>query len=228
MTVVRKSTLSTVEVSRSCIIVYSERYWPAPPSFTVCVPSFRVWFASVHPSDCCWLKSSSSVSTVCVSMSSEQKMVYSDYIKQKILFCRRSGKSYQKIVLSLAEEGRAVTKAGVGKFLQHYKETRTIACTPGSGQRSKVKAYTQRLIEEQMEADDETTGKELQKLLVKNGIKVSSTMALRWRSQLSWTSKSTRYCQMIRDVSKAKRLEWPQLNKDMPFDDIIHTNETTV
>ena len=155
-------------------------------------------------------------------------MVYSDYIKQRILFYRRSGKSYQKIVLSLAEEGHAVTKAGVGKFLRHYKETGTIARAPGSGQTSKMTVEAQRLIEEQMEADDETTGKELQKLMSTNGIEVSSTTALRWRSQLGWTSKSTSYCQMIGDVNKAKRLEWAQLNKDMTFDDIIYTDETTV
>ena len=80
-------------------------------------------------------------------------------------------------------------------------------------------AEAQSLIEEQMEADNKTTGKELQKLLFKNGIKVSSTMAFRWRSQLGWTLKSTSYCQMICDVNKAKRLEWAQLNKDMSFDD---------
>ena len=90
-------------------------------------------------------------------------MVYSDYI-----FYRCSSKSYQKIVLSLAEEGHAVTKAGAGKVLRHFKETGTITRAHGSGQRSKMTAEAQRLIEEQMEADDETTGKELQKLLSKN------------------------------------------------------------
>ena len=119
-------------------------------------------------------------------------------------------------------------KAGVGKFLRHYKEMGTIAHAPGRGQRSNMTAEAQRLIEEEMEADDETTGKELQKLLSKNGIKVSSTTALRWRSQLGWTSKSTSYCQMIQDVNKTKRLEWARQNKDMSFDDVIYTDETTV
>ena len=55
------------------------------------------------------------------------KMVYSDYVKQRILFYRCSGKSLQEIVQSLAEEGHVATKAGVAKFIRRYNETRTIA-----------------------------------------------------------------------------------------------------
>ena len=59
-------------------------------------------------------------------------MVYSDFVKQKILFFHHLGKSYA-IVCSLTE-GNATTKAGVYKFIQCYEETGMIACTPGSSQ----------------------------------------------------------------------------------------------
>ena len=53
-----------------------------------------------------------------------------------------------------------------------------------------------------MEKDDEMTGVELQKLLAKNDIQVASSTALRWRTELGWTSKGTSYCQMIRDANE--------------------------
>ena len=99
------------------------------------------------------------------------KMVYSDYVKLRILFYRRSGKSLQEIIRSLAEEGHVATKAGVAKFISRYNETGTITCAPGGGQKSKMTAEAKQIIEEQMEKNDETMGKELQKLLGQNASK---------------------------------------------------------
>ena len=65
----------------------------------------------------------------------------------------------------------------------------------------------EKIIEEQMSRDDETTGLELQKLLAGSGVQVDTSTALRWRKGLGWTSKGTSYCQMIRDVNTEKRLE---------------------
>ena len=78
----------------------------------------------------------------------------------------------------MAEEGHVATKAGIAKFLRCHDETGTIACAPGSGQKSKMTAETKQIVEEQMERNDETT-EELQKLLGEKGIKVASTTALR-------------------------------------------------
>ena len=59
-------------------------------------------------------------------------------------------------------------------------------------------------------------------------IHVSTRTVLRWRKQLGWTSKSTSYCQMIRDVNKEKRLAWAIQNKDMSFKDVIFSDESTI
>ena len=123
-------------------------------------------------------------------------MVYSEYLKQRILFYRRLGKSYGKIVHSLAEEGHKATKGGICKFYRRYEETGTISRQPGSGKSSKFMPRAEE-IEEQMQRDDETTGMELQKLLEENGIHVCSSTALKWRKNLGWTSKATSYCQMV-------------------------------
>ena len=47
-------------------------------------------------------------------------MVYSDYVKQRILFYHHSGKSLQQIVQSLAEEGHVDTKASLARLLRRY------------------------------------------------------------------------------------------------------------
>ena len=84
------------------------------------------------------------------------KMVNSDYVKQRILFYRRSGKSLQQIVRSLAEEGHVATKAGVAKFLRRYDEKGTIARAPESGQKSKMTAEAKQIVEQQMERNGDT------------------------------------------------------------------------
>ena len=62
----------------------------------------------------------------------KHKMVYSDYVKQRILFFRRSGKCYAGIERSLAEEDHTSTAVGSSGVVKIY--VGTIARVPGSGQ----------------------------------------------------------------------------------------------
>ena len=104
-------------------------------------------------------------------------MAYLDYIKERILFYHRSKKNCVQIIRCLAEEGRTASKVSVLKF----RETGTIARAPGTGQASKLTPEIRRVIEEQMEKNDEITGLELQKLLLKDA---SLSTILRWRNNL--------------------------------------------
>ena len=115
-------------------------------------------------------------------------MVFSDYVKQRILRYRRLRKNYEGIAHCLSEEGHKVTKVGVYKFLKRFEESGTIARNPGSGKASKMTSSAKQIIKEQMWRDDETTGSELQKLLSKEGINVSACTTIRWRQQLGWTA----------------------------------------
>ena len=62
------------------------------------------------------------------------RMVYSDYVKQRILVYNRCKKNCMEIAQCLLEEGYSVTKVGVAKLLHHYKETGSISRKPGTGQ----------------------------------------------------------------------------------------------
>ena len=111
-------------------------------------------------------------------------MVYSDYVKQRILFYHRSKKNGAEIVRNLAEEGYNASKVDVYKFIRRYKESGTIAREPGSGQTSKVNAEIRKLIEDQMQKNDETTIQELKQLLKKEGFDVAQSSIHQWRKYL--------------------------------------------
>ena len=65
-------------------------------------------------------------------------------------------------------------KIGVCNYIHRYKETGMISLMPEIGKASKFTADAKKIIEEQIEKDDETIGEELQKLLAKNDIQVAS------------------------------------------------------
>ena len=65
-------------------------------------------------------------------------MVFSDYVKQRILYCQQLRKNYEGIARCLSEEGHKVTKVGVYKFLKRFKESETIERNPGSSKTSKM------------------------------------------------------------------------------------------
>ena len=64
-----------------------------------------------------------------------------------------------------------------------------------------------------MQADDETTAVQLSELLVKSGIQISLATVKRCRATLGWTFHGTRYCQMIREANKLKRLEFAHVSR---------------
>ena len=64
-------------------------------------------------------------------------MVYSNYVKQRILHLRRTGRSYSQIADHLASEGHYVTKPRISYFLKTYKDTASIVRKPGLGGRAR-------------------------------------------------------------------------------------------
>ena len=124
-------------------------------------------------------------------------MVYSGYTKQRILYLRRMGKTYTQIVASLGKEGHSVTKAGISYFLKTYKKTGSIPRQPGSGGKEKKTEAVLKFVDSVMEKDDETSLADLKSQLQKEGTSVSTSTVHRWRQDLRWTSKGTKYCQMI-------------------------------
>ena len=156
-------------------------------------------------------------------------MVYTEYIKQRILFyfhCQRY--KAPTIAKLLHEEKLTVTREGVHKFIKHYQDTGAISRKPGSGRPSKITAEIKAIVDDQMIRDDETSAYQLHQLLVSKGYDISLRTILRCRTSLGWTFRGSAYCQMIREANKAKRLQWAIDNQELEFDDVVWTDECTV
>ena len=61
-------------------------------------------------------------------------------------------------------------------------------------------------IEERMKLDDETTATQLVKMLGERSFKISTRTVERARKTLGWTFHGSRYCQLIRNANKEKRV----------------------
>ena len=120
------------------------------------------------------------------------------------------------------------TKQGVRHFLKHYRQTNSIVRKPGSGLPPKLSPQLQRLIEDTMRRNDETTATQLQAMLASENIYVSLATIVRNRASLGWTYRGSAYCQLIRQVNKQKRLDWARTHIGDNFSNVIWTDETTV
>ena len=98
-----------------------------------------------------------------------------------------------------------------------YNLSGNIGRRPGSGRPSKIMAEIKRIVDLQMEANDETTAVQMHAHLVKTGHNLSLA---RCRSSLGWTFRGSTYCQLIRDVNKTKRLEWAKENLGGKCEDV--------
>ena len=128
----------------------------------------------------------------------------------------------------LLEDEIKVSKQDARQFLKQYKNYGTIARKPGSGLASQLSPVNQRIIEQAMREDDETTATQLQAKLADYGMYVSLAIILQNRRLLGWVYRGSAYCQLIHSVTKEKRLEWACSHLDDTFDDVIWTDETSV
>jgi hypothetical protein len=88
-----------------------------------------------------------------------------------------------------ADKGILASRRGVYTFSFCVKQTSTIARRPGSDRPFKKASEVQGTVEKEMQADDETTVKELQKTLVDAGHTLSSSTTLGCRSARLWDGR---------------------------------------
>jgi len=84
-----------------------------------------------------------------------------------------------------------------------------------------------------MKEDDETTAKQLYKLLIERGHQISMSTIIRCRVELGWTFRGSAYCQMIREANKVKRKEWAMEHLDEAlaedgFQHVVWTDESSI
>lgn len=156
----------------------------------------------------------------------------SRFADEEILRMKRlimEGKSYScvaEIINMDRSSQRLCTSRGVRSCLKRFN-------TPAVGRQyeRKLGPTALSLIDAEVDADREISGRELQtRLLNKLGVSVSISVINRQRRRMGWVQTSTRYCQMIRAENKEKRLFFCTeiLVQKEEFNDCIFTDESTV
>ena len=124
------------------------------------------------------------------------------------------------------------SRRGIDKFLLCYEEDGSTSRRKGSGRPTIITEDMREIVEERMQADDETTAHQLHRCLTEeHGYSSCERTALRCRTGLGWTHRGSAYCQLIRTVNKEKRLAWArqfQHEAAAGFLDVIWTDECTV
>ena len=115
-----------------------------------------------------------------------------------------------KIFQELKNEGLSVSYPSVARIVNKLKLTGSIINCARLGQPRKLNEAARTFIKEQMQANDETTSCQIQKRLQKRGFTVHASTVRRSCKEQGWTLQNTRYCQMIREANKARRLEYLQ------------------
>ena len=150
------------------------------------------------------------------------------YTRERILKLLRAGYSVAETFELLQQEGIRTCRQTVWRIRGLIEAYGPIEPLHKSGRPTKLASAALQSIENLMQSNDETTGKELKVSLSDSGISVSTTTALKGRRLLGWTRRGTAYCQLIRAPNRAKRLEWAQRNVGKTFDDVIWSDETSV
>ena len=96
-------------------------------------------------------------------------MVFTDYVKQRILLYHQQGRKSRNIRNLLLGEGLIVSHVGIYPFLKRFEKCGTLARRRGSGRPSKITDEVKRIVEAQMQLDDETTAVQLRALLAQKG-----------------------------------------------------------
>ena len=135
-----------------------------------------------------------------------------------------------EIFKTLKGEDLAVSYQSVARIINKLKLTGSTNNLPRSGRPRKINAEAQAFIEEQMRRNDETTSREIQKKLAKHGLIVHASTIRRSRKEQGWTLQQTRYCQLIREANKVKRLEFAQrvLDSGDTFENVIFSDECSI
>lgn len=136
---------------------------------------------------------------------------------------------YSKVRKRLLEENIVVGRMFVRSTVKVF-----LACGKLYGDRGRRPSilssneYIKDIINNHMTNNDETTAEEIKQFLAENEHYVSISTINRIRRSLGWSLRGTRYCQLIRDANKPKRVEWVNQNINDDFNDVIWSDETSV
>lgn len=152
--------------------------------------------------------------------------------KARIIRLRARGEGVTEIVRILAEDDVKISRWGLIKFLKRYDERQSLENAPKTGRPVEgVSIELMNFIDAEMERNDEMTSPELTRRVNQRFEKLfSQDKVKRLRRKLGWVCTTTKYCQLIREPNRIKRLEFAEkcLQDAEQFNDVIFTDECSV
>ena len=152
------------------------------------------------------------------------------YTRNRIQSLHESCLQPVKIFQELKSEGLSVSYPSVARIVNKLKLTGSIENCARSVRPRKLNEAARTFIEEPMQVNDETTSCQIQKRFQKPGFTVHASTVRRSRKERGWTLQNTRYCQIIREANKAKRLEYAQRVIDIgdTFHNVVFSDECSI
>lgn len=119
------------------------------------------------------------------------------------------------------------------RLIAKYVLTNSVADRIRCKRKSRLDNLHEKFIDDALADNDELTAYQIKQLLVEkwpNLATVSIPTIKRCRKRLGWVASTPRYCQLIREANKSKRLDWcwQCINNDDHFENVIFSDECTV
>ena len=151
--------------------------------------------------------------------------------RQRAVTLWQRGAKVQDIHNRLKEEGIVVSETSLYLLIGKFVKSGKIKDKKRESRPSILKQEHYEYIDRAMIENDELTAHTLYCLLKESypELKLSLSTVRRARKDLGWVLTNPRYCQLIRDVNKEKRLSWcEQIDDDDNFNNVIFTDECSV
>ena len=153
--------------------------------------------------------------------------------RSKVIMMWKNGYPVAVIQRRLTEEGVKVLTVSLFALVKKFKSTSSVVDLRRAPRSSLLGECHYRFIDESMTEDNQLTSRQLYSLFSAEypEMQILISTLKRARRHLGWISKKTRYCALIREVNKEKRLQWCQeriQKNDLQLQDVIFTDESSV
>ena len=154
-------------------------------------------------------------------------------LRARIMNMWRAKFTVKEIVERLTEEGVKTSRTTIYNLLSKFWKTNSIVDIKRRPRSRRLSKGHYRFVDEVMAQNNDLSLRQLYTVFktAYPSTVVSLSTIKRTRRDLGWTMKRTRYCQLISEVNKDKRMDWcldRVLSNDLELSDVIWTDECLV
>ena len=125
-----------------------------------------------------------------------------------------------------------ISKVTIYAIIKKYRVHHTCADLPKPQCKTILNKDQVRFIDKAMENNDKLTGRQLHELLLEiwPDLQISISTIKRVKRMLGWVCSRPKYCQLVRELNKLRRVEWctEQIAAQEDFGNVIFTDECSI